>query len=75
MRLSVRLMVLAATLMALQASGLHAQSANLAGYGVVLLHGKGGTPTSMIEGLTESLRKEGAVVEAPELPWSRPAHL
>jgi pimeloyl-ACP methyl ester carboxylesterase len=70
LRLSVRLMVLAATLIALQASGLHAQSANLAGYGVVLLHGKGGTPTSMIEGLTESLRKEGAVVEAPELPWS-----
>ncbi len=71
MRLSVRLMVLAATLIALQASGLHAQGAKLAGYGVVLLHGKGGTPTSMIEGLTESLRKEGAVVEAPELPWSR----
>lgn len=48
----------------------HAQSSSLAGYGVVLLHGKGGSPTSMIEGLTESLRKEGALVEAPELPWS-----
>jgi dienelactone hydrolase len=47
-----------------------AQSHNLAGLGVVLLHGKGGTPTSMIEGLNESLRKEGALVDAPELPWS-----
>jgi dienelactone hydrolase len=48
-----------------------AQSPTLAGFGVVLLHGKGGTPTSMIEGLSETLKKEGALVEAPELPWSR----
>lgn len=47
-----------------------AQSQNLAGLGVVLLHGKGGMPTSMIEGLSESLRKEGVLVDAPELPWS-----
>lgn len=47
-----------------------AQSRGLAGTGVVLLHGKGGTPTSMIEGLNESLQREGALVEAPELPWS-----
>jgi dienelactone hydrolase len=47
-----------------------AQSPTLAGFGVVLLHGKGGTPTSMIEGLSEALKKEGALVEAPELPWS-----
>lgn len=70
MRLSVRLMVLAAMLVVAPAAGLHAQSATLSGYGVVLLHGKGGSPTSGIEGLTESLRKEGALVEAPELPWS-----
>src|SRR4051794_36124353 len=63
-------MVLVAMLAAAPIAAPHAQSANLAGYGVVLLHGKGGTPTSMIEGLTESLRKEGAVVEVPELPWS-----
>jgi dienelactone hydrolase len=69
LRLSVRLMMLA-VLAAAPLAAPHAQSANLAGYGVVLLHGKGGTPTSMIEGLTESLRKEGALVEAPELPWS-----
>jgi dienelactone hydrolase len=47
-----------------------AQNPTLAGFGVVLLHGKGGTPTSMIEGLSETLKKEGALVEAPELPWS-----
>ena len=47
-----------------------AQSQNLSELGIVLLHGKGGTPTSMIEGLNESLRKEGALVDAPELPWS-----
>lgn len=58
-------------LLAMPMAAPRAQSANLAGYGVVLLHGKGGSPTTMIEGLTESLRKEGALVEAPELPWSR----
>ena len=63
-------MILTAMLAAAPAASLHAQSKNLAGFGVVLLHGKGGSPTSMIEGLTESLRKEGALVEAPELPWS-----
>ncbi len=47
-----------------------AQSGSLAGYGRVLLHGKGRTPTTMMEGLNESLKKHGALVEAPELPWS-----
>src|SRR5687767_625789 len=47
-----------------------AQTRGLSGIGIVVLHGKGGTPTSGIEGLTESLRREGALVEAPELPWS-----
>src|SRR6187455_988744 len=68
--LFLRLTLMTALLVALPAGALHAQSKSLGGYGVVLLHGKGGSPTSMIEGLTESLRKEGALVEAPELPWS-----
>lgn len=63
-----RLVVLAAALIAGVAG--NAQAGNLSGLGVVLLHGKGGSPTSMIEGLAETLRKEGALVEAPELPWS-----
>ena len=70
MRLSIRLIVLTAILAAASTAALQARSASLSGYGVVLLHGKGGSPTSMIEGLTDSLRKEGALVEAPELPWS-----
>lgn len=48
-----------------------AQSVDLKGFGVVLLHGKGGSPTTMIEGLAESLKDAGALVETPEMPWSR----
>ncbi len=62
-----------ATLLALLFGALpaaQAESADLQGFGIVLLHGKGGTPTSMIEGLISSLRKEGALVETPEMPWS-----
>jgi dienelactone hydrolase len=70
MRACFRLLIVAAAcLMALPVAAL-AQGLPLAGFGVVLLHGKGGTPTSMIEGLSETLKKEGALVEAPELPWS-----
>jgi len=47
-----------------------AQSRDLAGFGIVLIHGKGGTPTTMIEGLHESLKRGGALVDAPEMPWS-----
>jgi dienelactone hydrolase len=57
-------------LSALLAGPASAAAQSLTGFGIVLLHGKGGTPTSMIEGLNESLRKEGALVDAPELPWS-----
>jgi dienelactone hydrolase len=69
MRRVYRLLAMAA-LLAAATNPVAAQSSGLAGFGVVLLHGKGGTPTSMIEGLSETLRKEGALVEAPELPWS-----
>ncbi len=69
MRACLRLLVVIASLM-IPLKLAQAQSPTLAGFGVVLLHGKGGTPTSMIEGLSETLRKEGALVEAPELPWS-----
>ena len=47
-----------------------AQQRALTGYGIVLIHGKGGTPTTMIEGLHHALKSEGALVEAPEMPWS-----
>lgn len=46
------------------------QGRGLSEFGIVVLHGKGGTPTTGIEGLTESLKAQGALVETPELPWS-----
>jgi pimeloyl-ACP methyl ester carboxylesterase len=47
-----------------------AQQGSLSGLGIVLIHGKGGTPTTGIEGLHESLKRAGALVDAPEMPWS-----
>lgn len=70
MAMFLRFFALLALLVATVAD-LRAQASGLQGIGVVLLHGKGGSPTTMIEGLAESLRKDGALVEAPELPWSR----
>jgi pimeloyl-ACP methyl ester carboxylesterase len=58
-------------LAAMTASGASlAQQGSLAGLGIVLIHGKGGTPTTGIEGLHVALKREGALVEAPEMPWS-----
>lgn len=67
---ALRRLLVAAACLVVPLSAALAQSSTLAGFGIVLLHGKGGTPTSMIEGLSETLKKEGALVEAPELPWS-----
>ena len=48
-----------------------ARSEALAGYGIVLLHGKGGQPGGgYIAGLAEALRSEGAIVIAPRMAWS-----
>lgn len=47
-----------------------AQSGGLSGMGVVLLHGKGGVPGAMLEGFGEALKKAGAAIEEPEMPWS-----
>lgn len=47
-----------------------AQSANLQGLGVVFLHGKGGWPGAFDGGILASLRDEGALIAAPEMPWS-----
>jgi dienelactone hydrolase len=42
----------------------------LRGFGVVLLHGKAGSPGGMMGGLADDLRGDGALVETPEMPWS-----
>lgn len=47
----------------------HAQG--LTGFGIVLMHGKTGAPGGNISELAAALRKEGAVVVMPEMPWSR----
>jgi dienelactone hydrolase len=62
--LSIGLGVLAS-----QAAPAFAQA--LSGVGIVLMHGKTGMPSGPIEGLAATLRKQGAVVLTPEMPWSR----
>jgi pimeloyl-ACP methyl ester carboxylesterase len=47
-----------------------ARAANLQGLGVVYLHGKGGWPGALDGGILQSLQDEGALVAAPEMPWS-----
>lgn len=66
----LRILVLIAAASLAAAVPARAQSPNLAGMGIVLLHGKGGAPGAMMEGLEQSLQKAGAIVEGPELPWS-----
>jgi len=67
--------VLAAALLALTAvPGVTipalAQSRALAGYGIVLLHGKGGQPGGNIASLAAALESEGAAVLMPKMAWS-----
>jgi pimeloyl-ACP methyl ester carboxylesterase len=56
-------------LMLAPAAALRAQS--LAGTGVVLMHGKTGTAGSLLTDLAAALRKDGALVVTPEMPWAR----
>jgi len=39
--------------------------------GIVLMHGKGGTPNRHIATLAASLKRAGLHVETPEMPWSK----
>ncbi|MGB7065937.1 MAG: hypothetical protein WBF55_12405, partial [Syntrophobacteria bacterium] len=39
--------------------------------GIVLMHGKNGTPHDYIATLAGSLRRAGLQVKTPEMPWSR----
>jgi pimeloyl-ACP methyl ester carboxylesterase len=45
-------------------------AANLHGFGIVYLHGKGGWPGGLNGGILSSLKDEGALVATPEMPWS-----
>ena len=47
-----------------------AQNADLHGFGIVYLHGKGGWPGALDGGILSSLEDEGALIAKPEMPWS-----
>ncbi len=47
-----------------------AHSADLRGFGVVYLHGKGAWPGALDGGILAALGGEGALVATPEMPWS-----
>jgi pimeloyl-ACP methyl ester carboxylesterase len=58
-------------LMALATSPANARAdAPLAGLGIVMMHGKGGNPDRVIDGLVAALRAQGAKVIAPRMPWT-----
>ena len=46
-----------------------AQAGGLAGMGVVLLHGKGGSPGGPLSALAGALQGNGALVSMPAMPW------
>lgn len=48
-----------------------AAQANLNGFGVVLMHGKGGAPGGQVGSTAAALQAAGAKVIMPEMPWSR----
>ncbi len=62
--------LLCITLVCAPASLAKAQSADLRGYGVVLMHGKFGTAGAFLDGVKSALEREGAAVVTPEMPWS-----
>lgn len=41
-----------------------------AGIGIVVMHGKGGSPTGLVAELVRNLEGKGYLVSAPEMPWS-----
>jgi pimeloyl-ACP methyl ester carboxylesterase len=69
-RKRVLLAALAAVVTAAANGGALAQSGSLAGYGIVLMHGKGGQPGGPIAGVAATLKAEGASVIMPTMPWS-----
>jgi pimeloyl-ACP methyl ester carboxylesterase len=65
--------IFAATLLAFSmvpALAVSAAAQALAGYGIVLLHGKGGQPGGNIASLATALEAEGAAVVMPKMAWA-----
>jgi pimeloyl-ACP methyl ester carboxylesterase len=59
-----------AALIAGFSSDVAAQGKGLAGFGVVLLHGKGGAPGGNIAPMAAALQSEGAIVIMPRMAWT-----
>lgn len=70
MRKLILVAALAAAWTAGSVSGVAAQGSGLTGFGIVLMHGKGGQPGGLIESLAGALQSEGAVVIMPKMAWS-----
>jgi drug/metabolite transporter (DMT)-like permease len=70
-RFTVRKGVGIAAALAALASLAFAQWAVAGDLGVVLLHGKGGSPTGYIRGLADALQAKGYPVAAPAFAWSK----
>src|SRR5262245_30771364 len=51
------------------AHGANAQAADLRGFGIVMMHGKGGGPEGLIAPLVSALKDNGAMVSTPIMPW------
>jgi pimeloyl-ACP methyl ester carboxylesterase len=47
-----------------------AQEKALAGFGIVLMHGKGGQPGGYVQPMALALESEGALVVMPKMAWS-----
>src|SRR5215510_4294337 len=65
--------IFAATLLAFSVAPALTVSAGaqaLAGYGIVLLHGKGGQPGGNIASLATALEADGAAVVMPKMAWA-----
>ena len=64
------LRTLLVSLLVLSSSAALAQRAPLAGFGLVLMHGKGGQPENNIASLAAALEAQGAKVVRPRMAWS-----
>ncbi len=62
-------LVLIGSFLATLSSPTLAQGGGLSGMGVVLLHGKGGSPGGLLSGLASALQGAGALVSMPAMPW------
>jgi dienelactone hydrolase len=72
-RISMRILclVLLAAISTIFATPASAQDSPLSGFGVVLMHGKGGSPGGFVGSTAAALQAAGAKVVMPEMPWSR----